>query len=115
MFFHRQGEIRDRTFENQSFRASDLSLITAATVHFAETVMAAGCPQAFARIRGSGKSRLWLLIKAHNPVLSGIGAFSILGLRKAPVQLATFFFSTASDRISYRRIVRFSVDIEMCH
>jgi hypothetical protein len=33
VFFHRQGEIRDRTFENQSFRASGLSLITAATVH----------------------------------------------------------------------------------
>jgi TnpA family transposase len=31
VFFHRQGEIRDRTFENQSFRASGLSLITAAT------------------------------------------------------------------------------------
>ncbi len=32
--FHRQGEIRDRTFENQSFRASGLSLITAAIVHW---------------------------------------------------------------------------------
>jgi pimeloyl-ACP methyl ester carboxylesterase len=28
MFFHRQGEFRDRTFENQSFRASGLSLLT---------------------------------------------------------------------------------------
>lgn len=34
VFFHRQGDIRDRTFENQSFRASGLSLITAATVHW---------------------------------------------------------------------------------
>ena len=33
MFFHRQGEIRDRTFENQSFRASGLSVITAAIVY----------------------------------------------------------------------------------
>jgi TnpA family transposase len=33
VFFHRQGEIRDRTFENQGFRASGLSLITAAIVH----------------------------------------------------------------------------------
>ena len=32
--FYRQGEIRDRTFENQSFRASGLSLITAAIVHW---------------------------------------------------------------------------------
>jgi hypothetical protein len=28
VLFHRQGEIRDRTFENQSFRASGLSLIS---------------------------------------------------------------------------------------
>jgi hypothetical protein len=34
VFFHRQGEIRDRTFENQSFRPSGLSLITAAIVHW---------------------------------------------------------------------------------
>ena len=34
VFFHRQGKIRDRTFENQSFRASGLSLITAAIVHW---------------------------------------------------------------------------------
>ena len=34
VFFHRQGEIRDRTFENQSFRASGLSPITAAIVHW---------------------------------------------------------------------------------
>jgi TnpA family transposase len=34
IFFHRQGEIRDRTFENQTFRASGLSLITAAIVHW---------------------------------------------------------------------------------
>ena len=34
VFFHRQGEIRDRTFENQGFRASGLSLITAAIVHW---------------------------------------------------------------------------------
>ena len=34
IFFHRQGEIRDRTFENQSFRASGLTLLTAAIVHW---------------------------------------------------------------------------------
>lgn len=34
VFFHRQGEIRDRTFENQGFRASGLTLITAAIVHW---------------------------------------------------------------------------------
>ena len=34
IFFHRQGEIRDRTFENQGFRASGLSVLTAAIVHW---------------------------------------------------------------------------------
>ena len=34
IFFHRQSEIRDRTFENQSFRASGLSVLTAAIVHW---------------------------------------------------------------------------------
>jgi TnpA family transposase len=34
VFFHRQGEIRDRTFENQSYRASGLSLVSAAIVHW---------------------------------------------------------------------------------
>jgi TnpA family transposase len=34
VFCHRQGEIRGRTFENQSFRASGLSLITTAIVHW---------------------------------------------------------------------------------
>jgi len=34
VFFHRQGEFRDRTFENQSFRASGLSVLTAAIVYW---------------------------------------------------------------------------------
>jgi len=34
VFFHHQDEIRDCTFENQGFRASGLSLITAAIVHW---------------------------------------------------------------------------------
>ena len=34
IFFHRQGEICDPTFENQSFRASGLSVLTAAIVHW---------------------------------------------------------------------------------
>jgi transposase len=34
LFFQRQGEFRDRTFENQSFQASGLTLVTAAIVHW---------------------------------------------------------------------------------
>src|SRR5918998_2692426 len=36
---HRQGEFRDRTFENQGFRASGLSLVTAAIVHWNTTYL----------------------------------------------------------------------------
>src|SRR3954470_2667682 len=39
VFFHRQGEFRDRTFENQSFRASGLSLLTAAIIHWNTTYL----------------------------------------------------------------------------
>lgn len=39
VFFHRQGEFRDRTFENQGFRASGLSLLTAAIVHWNTTYL----------------------------------------------------------------------------
>lgn len=50
MFFHRLGEIRDRTFENQSFRASGLSLITAAIVHWNTVYL----DRAIQQLRGQG-------------------------------------------------------------
>jgi TnpA family transposase len=43
VFFHRQGEIRDHTFENQSFRASGLSLVTAAIVHWNTVYLDRAC------------------------------------------------------------------------
>jgi hypothetical protein len=51
VFFHRQGEIRGRTFENQSFHASGLSMITAAIVHWNTVFSTAPC--------GSSPSRRW--------------------------------------------------------
>lgn len=32
MFFHRLGELRDRSFENQAYRASGLNLLVAAII-----------------------------------------------------------------------------------
>jgi len=32
VFFHRLGEVRDRTFENQCYRASGLNLVVAAII-----------------------------------------------------------------------------------
>jgi TnpA family transposase len=45
VFFYRPGEIRDRSFEQQRYRASDLNLVTAAivlwnTVYLARAVAA---------------------------------------------------------------------------
>ena len=50
VFFRRQGEFRDRTFENQSFRASGLSLLTAAIVPW----NAIPLDQAVRRLRAQG-------------------------------------------------------------
>ena len=47
IFFHRQGEIRDRTFENQSFRALGLSLLTAAIVHWNNSCTSTGPSNTF--------------------------------------------------------------------
>ena len=52
MFFHRQGEIRDCTFENQSFRASGLSLIIAAIVHWNTIYL----DRAVRQLRGRGEA-----------------------------------------------------------
>jgi hypothetical protein len=32
MFFHRLGEMRDRSFENQTYRAADLNLLVSAVI-----------------------------------------------------------------------------------
>lgn len=34
VFFHEQGDIRDRSFESQAFRASGLNLVVSAIVHW---------------------------------------------------------------------------------
>ncbi|TPM57795.1 Tn3 family transposase [Mesorhizobium sp. B2-2-4] len=34
VFFHERGEIRDRSFESQAFRASRLNLVVSAIVHW---------------------------------------------------------------------------------
>lgn len=52
VFFHRRGEIRGRTLENQSFRASGLSLITAAII-YRNTVYRDQAPKHL-RTRGAG-------------------------------------------------------------
>lgn len=55
VFFHRQGEFRDCTFENQGFRASGLNLVTAAIVHWNTTYLDHSVRHL--RARGGGRAR----------------------------------------------------------
>ena len=50
ILLHRQGRITDRTFENQSYRASGLNLVIAAIVHWNTVYM----ERAVAHLRSSG-------------------------------------------------------------
>ena len=52
VFLHKQGRIVDRTFENQSYRASGLNLVTAAIVYW-NTVYLGRAVQPFAISRQS--------------------------------------------------------------
>jgi TnpA family transposase len=52
LFFHRHGEIRDRTFENQRYRASGLNLAVAAVILWNTVYLG----RAVAELRASGEA-----------------------------------------------------------
>jgi TnpA family transposase len=54
LFFHRHGEIRDRTFENQRYRASGLNLVVAAVILWNTVYLS----RAVAELRSRGESIL---------------------------------------------------------
>jgi TnpA family transposase len=54
VFFHRQGEIRDRTFENQGFRASGLSLMRALGATIPDDLLAHVAPLGWEHIALTG-------------------------------------------------------------
>lgn len=57
VFFHERGEIRDRSFESQAFRASGLNLVVSAIVHWNTVYNRAGRhPLAQCTSRDSGSS-----------------------------------------------------------
>jgi hypothetical protein len=51
LFFHRHGEIRDRTFENQPYRASGLNLTIAAIILWNTVYLS----RAVAKLRAQGE------------------------------------------------------------
>ena len=64
VFFHERGEVRDRSFDSQAFRASGLNLVVSAIVHW-NTVY-------FARVvdflKGKGRTIPSHLLKHVSPI-----------------------------------------------
>lgn len=51
IFFHERGEIRDRSFGSQAFRASGLNLVVSAIVHWNTVYL----NHAITRLKGAGR------------------------------------------------------------
>ena len=64
MFFHRLGEIRDRAFENQRYRASGLNLAVAAIVLWNTVYLS----RAVAELRAQGEVISHLLLSHIAPL-----------------------------------------------
>ena len=87
VFFNRQGDLRDRSFENQRYRASGLNLIVAAiilwnTVYF---------ERAIAALRGHG-------ITIDDEALTHLSPIR-MGARQLDRRLHLAGFRTPSDRL----------------
>ena len=64
MFFHERGEIRDRSFESQAFRASGLNLVVSAIVHWNTVYLS----RATAHLRQRGRNIPNELLKHVSPL-----------------------------------------------
>jgi TnpA family transposase len=64
VFFHERGEIRDRSFESQAFRASGLNLVVSAIVHWNTVYLS----RAVAHLRQSGRTIPDILLKHVSPL-----------------------------------------------
>jgi TnpA family transposase len=64
VFFHESGEIRDRSFESQAFRASGLNLVVAAIVHWNTVYLA----HAADHLRSKGRAIPNNLLKHVSPL-----------------------------------------------
>ena len=64
VFFHERGEIRDRSFESQAFRASGLNLVVSAIVHWNTVYL----DRAITQLRRSGRDIPDTLLKHISPL-----------------------------------------------
>jgi TnpA family transposase len=64
VFFHERGEIRDRSFESQAFRASGLNLVVSAIVHWNTVYLS----RAVSHLRQGGRNLPDTLLKHVSPL-----------------------------------------------
>ena len=64
VFFHERGEIRDRSFDSQAFRASGLNLVVSAIVHWNTVYLS----RAAAHLRRHGRNIPDTLLKHVSPL-----------------------------------------------
>ena len=64
VFFHERGEIRDRSFESQAFRASGLNLVVSAIVHWNTVYLS----RAVSHLQRQGRSIPEALLKHISPL-----------------------------------------------
>jgi TnpA family transposase len=64
VFFHERGEIRDRSFDSQAFRASGLNLVVSAIVHWNTVYLS----RATAHLRQRGRNIPDRLLKHVSPL-----------------------------------------------
>jgi TnpA family transposase len=64
VFFHERGEIRDRSFESQAFRASGLNLVVSAIVHWNTVYL----DRAITQLKREGRNIPDTLLKHISPL-----------------------------------------------
>ena len=64
VFFHERGEIRDRSFESQAFRASGLNLVVSSIVHWNTVYL----DRAVAHLKRAGRNIPDMLLKHVSPL-----------------------------------------------
>jgi hypothetical protein len=110
VFFHRLGEIRDRTFENQRYRASGLNLAVAAIILWNTVYLA----RAVDELRRAAKSFPMSLSPTSRPSVWNISlsTATTFGQRNRS-KMASAPYETRAPSSSVRLSVRFRTDSAM--
>ena len=93
VFFYRLGEIRDRSFEQQRYRASGLNLVTAAIVLWNTVYL----ERATSALRGNGTALDDTLLQYLSPVETAIATRFFSSKKRLQTSIGLMFFQTASE------------------